>query len=294
MPRHNPRQDRPGPAPPAGRPRTGQPKAGGPKAGGSRTGGPASGDDRRNTERWLYGHHAVAAALANPARTIRRLLATAAGHATLATHLTGGGAAALAATPPVDRTQLEAVLPPGAVHQGVALLADPLPEIDLSDLLQRAPAQALLLLLDRVTDPQNVGAVLRSAAAFGALGVVQPDRQAAPVTGALAKAASGALEVVPLVTVGNLARTLHQVQQAGFFCLGLDGAAATALDAAPAADRTGLVLGAEGSGLRRLTRDRCDMLVRLPTRPPITSLNVSAAAAVALFARRVPGPAPPR
>jgi len=235
-----------------------------------------------DASRWLYGLHAVSAALANPRRRRKRFLATTEGLAAIARHLeTPADGADL-----VDRREIESVLPPGAVHQGVALLADPLPETGIEDLLARCSERALLVLLDQVTDPQNVGAILRSAAAFGALAVVQPERQAAPVTGALAKAASGALESLPLIGVTNLARTLDLVQRHDFLCLGLDGDAALDIDGAPPADRTALVLGAEGTGLRRLTRERCDMLVRLPTQPPIASLNVSSAAAIALYARR--------
>lgn len=247
-----------------------------------RTAAIRSGRQNADASRWLYGLHAVSAALANPRRRRRRLLATAEGVSALARHL---------GTPPeaatlVERREIDSVLPEGAVHQGVALLADPLPNADLDDLLQRCIGPTLLVLLDQVTDPQNVGAILRSAAAFGAMAVIQPERQSAPVTGALAKAASGALEVLPLVAVTNLARTLDLLQRQDFLCLGLDGDAAVEIDGAPHADRTALVMGAEGTGLRRLTRERCDMLVRLPTLPPIASLNVSTAAAIALFARR--------
>ncbi len=145
----------------------------------------------------------------------------------------------------------------------------------------------MLLALDQVTDPQNVGAILRSAAAFGAHAVIMPQRHAPPVTGALAKAASGALEHVPLVTVPNLDRALKSLKQADFWILGLDAEADTSIADTTIDGKLALVLGAEGTGLRRLTADRCDLLLRLPMTGPIPSLNVSAAAAVALYALSV-------
>ncbi len=235
-----------------------------------------SGADRERGG-WLYGLHAVAAALANPKRRLRRLVATAEGAAKLAQM------APAAAPDLLDRPALERLLPPGAVHQGVALAADPLAQPDLADVVARAGAAATVVILDQVTDPHNVGAVLRSAAAFGAIAVIRPEHGAPAATAIVAKAASGALEVVPMVTTGNVARALDRLKRDGFWCIGLDGGADETLAAAAPSGRIALVLGAEGKGLRRLTRDRCDRLVRLPTQPPIDSLNVSNAAAVALY-----------
>lgn len=226
---------------------------------------------------WLYGHHAVAAALANPQRRLRRLVITEDAEAALAEKLPPPWP-----LPPerVERARLDQLLGRDIAHQGVALLADPLAQPALASVLERSGP---ILVLDQVTDPRNVGAILRSAAAFGAAAVVVPEHGAPPVTGALAKAASGALEVVPLVRVVNLAQALETLKDAGFWCLGLDGAATQDLAALDLASRVALVLGAEGEGLRRLTRERCDVLVRLSTRHPWHSLNVSNAAAVALY-----------
>lgn len=227
-------------------------------------------------DNWLWGLHAVTAALANPARRVQRLAATTEGAEKLRR--------VTQATPEiVDRQSIDRLLPPGAVHQGVALLADPLDQPGLDDIIAGADDTATLVILDQVTDPHNIGAVLRSAAAFGAAGVVQPEHGAPRATGIVAKAASGALEEVPLVTVTNLARALDRLKIAGFWRIGLDSAAAETLAAAAPSGRIALILGAEGKGLRRLTRERCDLLVRLPTRPPINSLNVSNAAAIAMY-----------
>jgi 23S rRNA (guanosine2251-2'-O)-methyltransferase len=183
----------------------------------------------------------------------------------------------------VERPAIDAVLPPGAVHQGLALLAAAPDTPSLDECLDSLPAEALLVVLDQVTDPQNVGAILRSSAAFGVRAVVVPRRHAPPISGALAKAASGAVEHVPLIEAGNLDRALQRLKEAGFWCIGLDAAAERSIADAKLDRRLALVMGAEGPGLRRLTAERCDLLVRLPTRGPIATLNVSNAAAVALY-----------
>jgi len=230
---------------------------------------------------WLYGPHAVLAALGNPRRKCRRLVVTeAAGE----TH--GRRLAELGGPSPetVSREEIERLLPAGAVHQGVALAVDPLPDPDLAEILAGLPAgRGLVVVLDQVTDPHNVGAILRSAAAFGADAVLLPDRHAPGTTGVLAKAASGALDLVPLAHVVNLARELDRLKAQGFWCVGLDSEAEQTVAEADLTGRVALVLGAEGAGLRRLTRERCDLVVRLPTLNRLASLNVSNAAAVALY-----------
>jgi 23S rRNA (guanosine2251-2'-O)-methyltransferase len=229
---------------------------------------------------WLYGLHAVAAALGNPNRHRRRLLATAQGRDALkATGVADFGAAVQV----VERSEIEARLPPGAVHQGVALLADPLAEVPLPEVCAGAAADARVVVLDQATDPRNVGAVLRAAAAFGATAVIAQSRHAPEATGALAKAASGALETVPLIRVANLARALEKLKDAEFWCVGLDGGAEGTIAEALPRGRVALVLGAEGAGLRRLTRETCDELARIPITDTVESLNVAAAAAVALY-----------
>jgi 23S rRNA (guanosine2251-2'-O)-methyltransferase len=244
---------------------------------------------------WIYGRHAVAAALANPQRRIRRFLAA----SELADDARALIVAAGARLPPgpqpeiLPRADFEALVPAGAVHQGMALAVEPLPDLAIEDVIDRvgpppAPGTVaqIVVLLDRVTDPHNVGAVLRSAAAFGVLALVLPEHGAPPVTGSLAKAASGGLEHVPILRVVNLARAIDRLKSAGFWCVGLDEAAERPLAGLSLEGRVALVLGGEGAGMRRLTRERCDLVARLPTSGAIASLNVSNAAAIALYELR--------
>jgi 23S rRNA (guanosine2251-2'-O)-methyltransferase len=224
------------------------------------------------------------AALANEARHCRRLLTTSEAlrsHPELEARL----AARQVGAETVDRSAIDAILPAGAVHQGIALAVEPLDESNIDDLAGAAEGRdpAVIVVLDQVTDPHNLGAVMRSAAAFGALGVVVTERHAPSETGTLAKSASGALERVPLVRAINLARALDELKAAGFWIVGLAGDAPTTLAAAKLSGRVALVLGAEGEGMRRLTRERCDLLVKLPQTDAVESLNVSNAAAVALY-----------
>lgn len=242
---------------------------------------------------WLHGVHPVLAALGNPERGARRLLITAEVAERLAQRLEAALATRNGQPKPeiVDRRALD-TLARGAVHQGIALEADPLPEVFLEDLIIKAETrpESLLVVLDQVTDPHNVGAILRSSAAFGADAVVTTERHAPGETAALAKSAAGALDLVPLVRVGNLARALADLKEAGYRCIGLESDAERGIDEIAVPERRALVLGAEGPGMRRLTRDSCDDLVRIPMAArtygggALDSLNVSNATAIALYA----------
>jgi len=226
---------------------------------------------------WLHGLHPVAAALANPNRRPRRLLLTEEAEATLRERFPQPWPLAVERA---DRAKLDGLLGRDTVHQGAGLLADLLSPPALSAVLERPGP---VLVLDQVTDPRNIGAVLRSAAAFGAAAVIMQDRNTPEETGVLAKAASGALETMPLLHAVNLSRTLVALKAAGLWVIGLD-AAGEALRGAPLAERrVALVLGAEGAGLRRLTRDTCDEMAGLAMPGTMESLNVSAAAAIALY-----------
>lgn len=223
---------------------------------------------------WLYGMHPVRAALDNPRRRVRRLLAT------------RNAAQNLGETPVeaeiVERKAIDRLVPADAVHQGVAALVDPLDDVRLDSLL-KDPATRTLLVLDQVTDPHNVGAILRSAAAFGAAAVITTWRHSPPETAVLVKAAAGAFEVLPYIRIQNLASLLEKLADAGFLTVGLEGEAETLVRDVPRDQPVALVLGAEGKGLRHLTKDLCGLLARLPVSDRVESLNVSNAAAVALY-----------
>lgn len=228
----------------------------------------------------FWGKHAVAAALDNPDRRVLKAWTT-------------REAANFMQFPPdvivtmAEVTDLARLVPHDAPHQGVVIEVEPLEDIWLGDVLADAPEKATLLVLDQVTDPHNVGAILRSAAAFGAIGIVTQDRHSPIEGGALAKAASGALERVPWVRVVNLARALEEIAEAGFWRIGLAGEAQTELKDALGPQRVALVLGAEGPGMRSNTREHCDALAKLPISDAVESLNVSNAAAVSLYAASV-------
>jgi 23S rRNA (guanosine2251-2'-O)-methyltransferase len=230
----------------------------------------------------FWGRHAVAAALDNPNRRVVRAWAT----QEAADFMRFPRDVAVTRAEVADLGRL---VPSDAPHQGVVIEVEPLEDMWLGDILADAPERATLLVLDQVTDPHNVGAILRSAAAFGVIGIVTQDRHSPPEGGALAKAASGALERVPWVRVVNLARALEEIAEAGFWRIGLAGDAESSLGDALGPPRVALVLGAEGPGMRQNTREHCDALARLPISEAVESLNVSNAAAVALYAATVSG-----
>ncbi len=233
---------------------------------------------------WLFGLHAVRDALMNPARTKLKLIVTLNAQGKLADAIEVSGI-----TPDVvDARKFNAPLDPGSVHQGAALEVKPLEWGSLADVAIGA-ATPRLILLDRVTDPHNVGAILRSAEVLGASAVIGMRHHAAPETGALAKTASGALERQPYLRVRNLADAIIELQGMGYLVLGLDGEAEQTIEAALAGQKdrpVALVLGAEGPGLREKTRQTCDMLVRIDAGGAFGSLNVSNAAAIALYASK--------
>lgn len=240
----------------------------------------------------LYGTHACLAALANPNRDVHRvILATQSADAMeppicdaadTAVELGGTDRPSIEYR---DRRELDALLPRDAVHQGICVDATPLPPQALEDLIHETKGldNACMVVLDQATDPRNIGAVMRTAAAFGAMAVIVQDKHAPGVTGALAKAASGAVERVPLIRATNLARTLGQLKEAEFWCVGFDGHATDYLSEKTLKGRNVIVLGAEGAGLRRLTRETCDLLVKIPMSDAVESFNLSNAAAIALY-----------
>jgi 23S rRNA (guanosine2251-2'-O)-methyltransferase len=227
----------------------------------------------------IFGMHAVEAALANPRRRVLAIHATP--NATQRLDL-----AARPGRPPLHTLaprDLDRMLGADTVHQGIMIEAEPLPELALADL----QAARLVVLLDQVTDPHNVGAILRTAAAFGVEGLIMTARHSPPLSGALAKAASGGLEHVPVVLVPNLSRALAELGELGFMRVGLDATGEGFLEDLPGQDKLALVLGAEDRGIRRLTGENCDAVCALSTAGPLNSLNVSNAAAIALHTAHV-------
>lgn len=240
----------------------------------------------------LYGYHPVMAALSNPIRHNRHLFASQSMREQLDSHLLKAADNVTILTKPqldqLVKTKAETSGP--APHQGLVLSADPLETLDLAEILdqleRQAKHQARIVILDQVTDPRNVGAILRSASAFGAKAMLMTSRHAPDESGALAKAAAGALEVVPIIKVVNLARALEQLKDADFSLIGLEASGTQRLESYQRSERLGLILGAEGTGMRRLTKKACDGLVAIEMTQASESLNVSVAAAIALYATR--------
>ena len=250
---------------------------GGDAGGGHRSAGGERADDGPVR---IFGIHSVEAALLNPARTALRLMLTDNAENRLEAALAARGLKHERVLP----RDLDRLLGGDTVHQGALLEAEPLAEPTLETLAERAMSGGPLVVLDQVTDPHNVGAILRSAASFGAAGMIMTRRHSPQLSGVLAKAASGALEHVPVALVTNLARALDELGELAVTRLGLDGEATEAFEAQSFKGALALVFGAEGRGLRRLTREHCDKLCRIGTTGPVASLNVSNAAAIALHA----------
>ncbi len=234
---------------------------------------------------WIYGLHAGRAALSNRSRRVRKVMATGRVLSEVAELLPGDL--------PVEPAESEAIskmVPAGAVHQGLALLCEPLPAVGLPQALGQTPqGRRIVIVLDQITDPHNEGAILRSAAAFDVSAVIVQNRHAPPESGALAKAASGALETVPRVSVVNISRALEALGRMNFWRIALASDAKPSLRDATRTGDIAIVLGAEGSGVRRLVRETCDVSASIPIDGAVQSLNVSNAAAIALYELRNAG-----
>jgi 23S rRNA (guanosine2251-2'-O)-methyltransferase len=231
---------------------------------------------------WLYGLHAVRSALSNPKRFVRRVVLTERAAEEIGPKLLGRVKQEIN-----DMHGVSRILPDGAVHQGIAVLCEPLPRLELDAvLLPAADKRRIVLVLDQVTDPHNAGAIMRTAAAFGVTAIVVQDRHSPPETGVLATAASGALDLVPIVHVVNIARTLEDLGKRDFWRVALASDGESPLKDVAGTTDIALVLGSEGGGIRRLVRERCDIAAYVAIESAIESLNVSNAAAIALYELR--------
>lgn len=227
----------------------------------------------------IYGRHAVLSALKNPRRHIQKLLITAENRPEIEKETPN--------TPYIitDKKEFSKILGDEAVHQGFALYCNRLETYDINDLiaLSADKERCHILILDQVTDPQNIGAIIRSCAAFETLGLVMQDKNSPLESGAMDKAAAGTIEFVPIARVTNLNRAIESLKEAGFWVLGMDGYAKTTIDKINKSGKTAIVMGSEGKGMRRLVEENCDSSVKLPISPNVESLNVSTAAAIALY-----------
>lgn len=227
----------------------------------------------------IYGRHAVISALKNPKRRLQKLLITAENRAEIEK---------LGLKIPftiIDKKDFAKFLPEDAVHQGFALYCQRLETYDITDLTAMAETKPRchILILDQVTDPQNIGAIIRSCAAFNTLGLVVQDKNSPLESGAMDKAAAGTIEFVPVARVTNLSRAIESLKEAGFWVMGMDGYADTTIDKINKDGKIAIVMGSEGKGMRRLVQENCDASVKLPISPDVESLNVSTAAAIALY-----------
>ncbi len=258
------------------------------RAGGDRRAEPPAAES--NGHFWLYGHHAVAAALKNPRRSCHLLLATRQGLERLGDAARRRGVEIRI----TDPREIGRVVPQGAVHQGVALKVAPLQPRPLERVLAVQGAESLFLMLDQITDPRNVGAILRTALALGVQAVIVQERRSGELNAACARAAAGALDIIPIVAVTNLARTIVRLKEAGYRVTGLQAQAPIPVEELPYVPRRLLVFGSEGAGMRRLVSEGCDELARIHMTPHMESLNVSVACGIALYvlkrvvARRTP------
>lgn len=227
----------------------------------------------------LYGRHAVLSALKNPRRKVSKLLCT------------KENAEEIRRTAPdiplqiVERKEIDKLLPAEAVHQGFALFCSELPPVAIEDIITMAENQenCHVLILDQVTDPQNIGAIIRSAVAFNTLALIVQDKNSPTETGSMAKASAGMIEFLPICRVTNLSRALEQLKDAGFWTIGMDGYAQTTVDKLKKGGKNAIIMGSEGKGMRRLVEENCDITVKLPMNKKVESLNVATAAAIMLY-----------
>lgn len=235
--------------------------------------------DNKNQPLIIYGRHAVLSALKNPKRKIQKLLITAENRAEIEK------AAPSISFSIIDKKDFNKILPEDAVHQGFALYCARLESYDIADLVEMAEDKnrCCILILDQVTDPQNIGAIIRSCAAFNTLGLIVQDKNSPLESGAMDKAAAGTIEFVPIARVTNLSRAIEILKENGFWVMGMDGYAETTIDKINKEGKIAIVMGSEGKGMRRLVQENCDSSVKLPISPNVESLNVSTAAAITLY-----------
>lgn len=227
----------------------------------------------------LYGKHAVFSALQNPERKIIKLMCTAENAKEISQKFPNVPLVT------VDKKDIDKLLPNDCVHQGLALFCSPLQGMSIEELCARSERidNARVLILDQVTDPQNIGAIIRSCAAFGAIAMIVQDKNSPLESGAMAKAAAGTMEFLPIVRVTNLSRSIETLKKHGFWVVGMDGYAKTTIDKMDKTGKLAVIMGSEGAGMRRLVEESCDITVKLPISDKVESLNVSTAAAITLY-----------